>query len=174
MTAQIKKGFTLIELLIVIAILGVLAVVVLVAINPVQQLARTRDAGRMSTVAQLGHAFEAYYTAHNGTYPPDYATLQTTGELNVIPAVINNSLNGGVCTAEADGFASNGWCARVATAPDSFVVYAHLEADVNLNMTGGNVDCTGDAYAAYLSNAGKACIVCAIPAADDNDGVCAN
>lgn len=37
-------GFTLIELLIVMAILGVLAVVVLVAINPVQQLARTRDA----------------------------------------------------------------------------------------------------------------------------------
>ena len=54
------KGFTLIELLIVIAILGVLAVVVLVAINPVQQLARTRDAGRKSSVAQIGHAVAAY------------------------------------------------------------------------------------------------------------------
>jgi prepilin-type N-terminal cleavage/methylation domain-containing protein len=42
-------GFTLIELLIVIAILGVLAVVVLVAINPIEQLARTRDGGRLTS-----------------------------------------------------------------------------------------------------------------------------
>ena len=47
-----RRGFTLIELLIVMAILGVLAVVVLVAINPIQQLARTRDTGRKSGVTQ--------------------------------------------------------------------------------------------------------------------------
>ena len=48
MTAYLKKGFTLIELLIVIAILGVLAVVILVAINPQEQLARGRGGGRTS------------------------------------------------------------------------------------------------------------------------------
>jgi len=68
MTNYRNKGFTLIELLIVMAILGVLAVVVLVAINPAQQLARTRDAGRKSSVTQLGHSLEAYYTSHSGEY----------------------------------------------------------------------------------------------------------
>jgi prepilin-type N-terminal cleavage/methylation domain-containing protein len=68
LTIKSRKGFTLIELLIVMAILGVLAVVVLVAINPVQQLARTRDSGRKSAVTQIGHALEAYYTSHGGKY----------------------------------------------------------------------------------------------------------
>ena len=35
---MLRKGFTLIELLIVISILGILAVAVLSAINPVEQL----------------------------------------------------------------------------------------------------------------------------------------
>ncbi len=73
MTNITRKGFTLIELLIVMAILGVLAVVVLVAINPVQQLARTRDAGRKSGVTQMGHALEAFYTSQGAEYPDEAA-----------------------------------------------------------------------------------------------------
>ena len=84
-----KKGFTLIELLIVIAILGVLAVVVLLALNPVQQLARTRDSGRISAVTQLGHALEAFATSNNGTYVPENVTWITTlvnaGEIATVP-----------------------------------------------------------------------------------------
>jgi len=56
-------GFTLIELLIVLAILGVLAVVVLIAINPTQQLAKGRDTGRKSSVTQLGRELASYFTA---------------------------------------------------------------------------------------------------------------
>ena len=63
-----SKGFTLIELLIVIAILGILAAGILVAIDPVEQLSRGRDAGRKSAVTQLGRALQAYYTA-NSNYP---------------------------------------------------------------------------------------------------------
>src|SRR3990172_12613779 len=91
MTAYKQKGFTLIELLIVIAILGTLAVVVLLALNPVQQLARTRDAGRFSGVTQLGHAVEAYATGNNGVYPAEAAwatTLQNAGEIATVPAEI--------------------------------------------------------------------------------------
>src|SRR3990172_2573562 len=95
MTA-LKRGFTLIELLIVIAILGVLAVVVLVAINPVQQLARTRDAGRKSSITQMGHAMEAYATTHNGRYTPETTAwadaLVTAGELSVVPSPITYSV----------------------------------------------------------------------------------
>lgn len=64
-----KNGFTLIELLIVMAVLGVLASIVLIAINPAEQLAKARDAGRLQAVAQLGHAIQAYYTSQ-GVYVP--------------------------------------------------------------------------------------------------------
>lgn len=57
-----KKGFTLIELLIVIAILGVLAASLLAFIDPFEQLARTRDIGRVSALRQLGKALEAQST----------------------------------------------------------------------------------------------------------------
>lgn len=94
-----KKGFTLVELLIVIAILGTLAVVVLIALNPVQQLARTRDAGRKQSVAQLGHAIEAYATNRGGVYPAPVANwIQTllvdTGEISTVPALVAYSAPG--------------------------------------------------------------------------------
>src|SRR3989344_388962 len=72
-----SKGFTLIELLIVIAVLGVLASVVLVAINPAEQLARGRDSSRLQAVAQLGHAMQAYFTAQGSLIPSPYTDWQT-------------------------------------------------------------------------------------------------
>ena len=65
---MLRKGFTLIELLIVIAILGILAVAVLSAINPVEQMKKARDAGRKSDAAELLNAHERYFTTF-GCYP---------------------------------------------------------------------------------------------------------
>ena len=63
-----KKGFTMIELLIVIAVLGILAVAVLAAINPIEQINRGKDTGSRSDAEQLIGAVERFYTA-NGFYP---------------------------------------------------------------------------------------------------------
>jgi len=63
-----KKGFTLIELLIVIAVLGILAVAVLAAINPIEQINRSRDTGSRSDAEQLISAVDRYY-ASVGYYP---------------------------------------------------------------------------------------------------------
>ena len=62
------KGFTLIELLIVIAVLGILAVAVLAAINPIEQINRSRDTGSRSDAEQLIGAIDRFY-ASKGYYP---------------------------------------------------------------------------------------------------------
>jgi prepilin-type N-terminal cleavage/methylation domain-containing protein len=63
-----KLGFTMIELLIVIAVLGILAVAVLAAINPIEQINRGRDTGSRSDAEQLLSAIDRYYAAQ-GIYP---------------------------------------------------------------------------------------------------------
>jgi len=62
------KGFTLIELLIVIAVLGILAVAVLAAINPIEQINRSKDTGSRSDAEQLIGAIDRFY-ASKGYYP---------------------------------------------------------------------------------------------------------
>lgn len=63
-----KLGFTMIELLIVIAVLGILAVAVLAAINPIEQINRGRDTGSRSDAEQLLSAVDRFY-ASQGYYP---------------------------------------------------------------------------------------------------------
>jgi prepilin-type N-terminal cleavage/methylation domain-containing protein len=60
MKKYLPKGFTMIELLIVIAILGVLAIAVLAAINPIEQINRGRDTGSRSDAEQLLSAVDRY------------------------------------------------------------------------------------------------------------------
>ncbi len=53
-----KKAFTLIELLIVIAIIGILAVTVLLALNPAEAQKKSRDTLRIKDATTLQAAFE--------------------------------------------------------------------------------------------------------------------
>ncbi len=69
MLARLRSGgFTMIELLIVISILGILAVMVLAAINPVEQINRGRDTATRSDAEQLLGAIERY-NAFNNYFP---------------------------------------------------------------------------------------------------------
>lgn len=63
------KGFSLVELLIVIAVVGVLSTIIIIAINPVTMLRRARDAQRKSDLRQIASALERYYV-DKGRYPP--------------------------------------------------------------------------------------------------------
>ena len=66
-----KSAFTLIELLIVIAILGVLAAAILVAINPGKRNAQARDAIRRGQINAIANALIGYSTLHDGTFPSE-------------------------------------------------------------------------------------------------------
>jgi prepilin-type N-terminal cleavage/methylation domain-containing protein len=62
-----NKGFTIIELLIVIIIIGILALIGVVAYGNVQESAR--NSKRQSDISSLHTAIEAYFVQNNNQYP---------------------------------------------------------------------------------------------------------
>lgn len=95
-----NKGFTLLEILLVIALIGILAGIVLVAINPNRQLAQARNLQRTVDIDNINDAIELYtiknkgintltinntYTeiCNTGTEPSSSSTTNCTGKLDL-------------------------------------------------------------------------------------------
>lgn len=78
-----KKGFTLIELLIVIALLGALAVALLAALDPLEQIKKGTDTGVRNTVAEISSSITRYASVKSGSMPytgfVDWASVGTVG-----------------------------------------------------------------------------------------------
>jgi prepilin-type N-terminal cleavage/methylation domain-containing protein len=68
-----NKGFTLLEILLVIAAIGILAAIVLVAINPNRQIAQARNLVRQADINTIQKALEQYLI-DNGRYPTSVST----------------------------------------------------------------------------------------------------
>ena len=153
---SLQKGFTLIELLVVIAVLGVLATIVLLAVNPGEQLARGRDTSRIAAVTQLGRAVQSYYTAAGGSLlglddAPDVGPaidwmnpLIVSNDLKVrpgnpnwgtVPPAIDNCLTAYANTLPTPLPNAGQYCYRVdlTTSAHNAVVYARLESNLYNN-----------------------------------------
>ena len=83
MFRNIESGFTLIEILVTISIIGILASVLIVAVNPAHQFAKARDAERETDLIGILSAVMQYSSEHSGALPdtdgdPDTSNFPTT------------------------------------------------------------------------------------------------
>jgi prepilin-type N-terminal cleavage/methylation domain-containing protein len=85
-----EGGFTLIELLIVIVILGILAAIVVFAVNGIQN--RGTEAACKADVETVTVAAEAY-DAQNGKYAESMDELVSAGLLHSVPSTSNYIIN---------------------------------------------------------------------------------
>ena len=134
---QGEKGFTLIELLVVIAIIGILATIVLVALNNAR--GRARDARRQSDIRQFSLALEMYYN-DNARYPTS-ASQTLSGSHAAVTAIKTATYFPEFTGFDPQG-AGYGWRDNTSTSTQ-YCTWAALEVGTYFAAkTGGNTGAT--------------------------------
>lgn len=72
-----RSGFTLLEVLLVVALIGILAGIVILAINPGKQVADTNNAQRRVDVNTILNAVYQYAIDNNGVVPTGITAVAT-------------------------------------------------------------------------------------------------
>ena len=72
-----RRGFTLLEILLVVAAIGILAGIVIIAVNPGKQLGDTRNAQRRTDVNTILNAVYQYSIDNNGNLPTSITVTPT-------------------------------------------------------------------------------------------------
>ena len=94
-----RSGFTLLEILLVVAAIGILAGIVILALNPNKQLGDTRNAQRRADVNTILNGVYQYTIDNSGTLP----TIPTGTCPTTLPALTFE-----ICKTTATGTCSTG------------------------------------------------------------------
>jgi prepilin-type N-terminal cleavage/methylation domain-containing protein len=155
MPKTLQIGFTLIELLVVIAIIGILAAVVLVAINPAERIAEANDSKTKSNLGQVATAIESCYTANNGSYAAECRSAQ------VVAGPANDLTDGGYLKQAMPVSSTTGGGVTVGGTATAAFAYGEVVAKSN----GGGCASSNHAYMEYQSSAGNTIkVVCQLAA----------
>lgn len=167
-----SKGFTLVELLVSISVIGILAAVILVSINPGEQMAKSRDAGKKNAMSELSRAVSSYYYV-SGAWPDHNANNQwitrlknTYNELkSEVPRIGSTNYD---CSSDYEltpgsmsvGWGStnqNGYCYWVNVTEKEAIIFARLESKTEYGKCGGQIP-----YYTWHSIRNTLCLYCGI------------
>jgi len=145
------RGFTLVELLIVIGLLGAIALIVIAAINPIEQANRARDTRFKADGAQLISAIDRYFAVRS-EFP--WVTSGFAADNDAIYGFITASDEGiGICGADCN-------------TDGSLITNDELKPEFrnrDFAQKGGGGDETKKMYIGKASGTSESVYVCFIP-----------
>lgn len=160
-----KKGFTLIELLIVIALLGALAVGLLAAVDPFEQLKKGTDTSIRNTAAEFYNATIRYY-ANRTAFPGEMTDLMTGQPLSSLPTAISSLGDAGELKSDFSSLAGTNALGRIYVtitgATDKVIVCTNPQSKSFRNSEGAKYDQTGgiNSSCPTSGSAGTGCYIC--------------
>jgi prepilin-type N-terminal cleavage/methylation domain-containing protein len=143
-----KRGFTLIELLIVIGILGILAAIILVAVDPAKRLKDSRDARRSSEVNSILNAVLNYVVDNKGAYPTAIDAATTNSQIIGTGTNCQSGLTTTTLCGEATGGETVTPCANLTTdLVDTYIGEIPVDPrGVDINVATGTYDAARTGY----------------------------